>query len=277
MPSQNNRLLPIKKPEKELRLFLRLSVAGGKLFDPGGTQFNATFHSFTVGQFTFRCKRHIRIVNRTGMDIVLIQGLQVFVESRAEAVEIGNDEHQEAQGKSQIGHALNVRLGTTVGRARSIHKAESPHCRSSGDRFSSSLQQLDAGGDFGEHLVEHDPSHEEGQAKVEGLAADVQHERLAALEVVGQFAEVGSKTNGHEGQGEEVAAEGLGDGEHTLVDEGIVEVSTDAASNSGEKDGSAEEADTSIRISLSYRNTKEDIDALIEGLDSGLKKLSRIR
>lgn len=40
---------------------------------------------------------------------------------------------------------------------------------------------------------------------------------------------------------------------------------------------SADEADTSIRISLSHRNEKEDIDALIEGLKSGLDKLSRIR
>ena len=40
---------------------------------------------------------------------------------------------------------------------------------------------------------------------------------------------------------------------------------------------SAAEADTSIRISLSHRNTKEDIDALIRGLGSGLSKLSRIR
>ena len=40
---------------------------------------------------------------------------------------------------------------------------------------------------------------------------------------------------------------------------------------------SADEADTSIRISLSYKNEEEDIDALIEGLCSGLSKLSRIR
>ncbi len=40
---------------------------------------------------------------------------------------------------------------------------------------------------------------------------------------------------------------------------------------------SEDEADTSIRISLSYRNTNEDIDALTEGLRSGLLKLSRIR
>lgn len=37
------------------------------------------------------------------------------------------------------------------------------------------------------------------------------------------------------------------------------------------------EADTSIRISLSHRNTKEDIDALVDGLNSGLAKLSRIK
>lgn len=40
---------------------------------------------------------------------------------------------------------------------------------------------------------------------------------------------------------------------------------------------SDEEADTSIRISLSHRNTREDIDGLVEGLKSGLAKLSRIR
>lgn len=42
----------------------------------------------------------------------------------------------------------------------------------------------------------------------------------------------------------------------------------------GRSDG---EADTSIRISLSYRNEKEDIDGLIEGLKSGLDRLSRMR
>lgn len=40
---------------------------------------------------------------------------------------------------------------------------------------------------------------------------------------------------------------------------------------------SVSEADSSIRISLSHRNTREDIDGLIEGLKSGLGKLSRIR
>ncbi len=40
---------------------------------------------------------------------------------------------------------------------------------------------------------------------------------------------------------------------------------------------SADEADTSLRISFSRHNTKEDVDALCEALSSGLKKLSRIR
>ena len=40
---------------------------------------------------------------------------------------------------------------------------------------------------------------------------------------------------------------------------------------------SSEEADSSIRISLSHNNTAEDIDALIEALGAGLAKLSRIK
>ena len=37
----------------------------------------------------------------------------------------------------------------------------------------------------------------------------------------------------------------------------------------------ADEADSSIRISISHRNTKEDIDALCEGLASAISKLAR--
>ena len=37
------------------------------------------------------------------------------------------------------------------------------------------------------------------------------------------------------------------------------------------------EADTSIRISFSHRNTIEDVDALVEGLKSGVAQLSRMR
>ena len=40
---------------------------------------------------------------------------------------------------------------------------------------------------------------------------------------------------------------------------------------------SESEADTSIRISFSYRNEECDVDALIDGLKSGLAKLSRIK
>ena len=37
----------------------------------------------------------------------------------------------------------------------------------------------------------------------------------------------------------------------------------------------SDEADSSIRISISHRNTKEDIDALCEGLRLALSKLAR--
>jgi cysteine sulfinate desulfinase/cysteine desulfurase-like protein len=40
---------------------------------------------------------------------------------------------------------------------------------------------------------------------------------------------------------------------------------------------SEEEADYSIRISLSHRNEKDDINVLIDTLKIGLEKLSRVR
>ena len=72
---------------------------------------------------------------------------------------------------------------------------------------------------------------------------------------------------------------------HYLSSLGIFVSSGSACSSNGGHFSSAltafgrsdSEADTSIRISLSHRNEKEDVDALIEGLKSGLEKLSRIR
>ena len=40
---------------------------------------------------------------------------------------------------------------------------------------------------------------------------------------------------------------------------------------------SAEEADFSVRVSFSHRNTSEDVDALVDALKIGLEKLSRVR
>lgn len=72
---------------------------------------------------------------------------------------------------------------------------------------------------------------------------------------------------------------------HYLSSLGIYVSSGSACSSNGGHLSSAltafgrseSEADSSVRISLSHRNTREDIDALIEGLISGLNKLSRIR
>ena len=72
---------------------------------------------------------------------------------------------------------------------------------------------------------------------------------------------------------------------HYLSSLGIYVSSGSACSSNGGHFSSAltafgrseSEADTSIRISLSHRNEKEDIDALVDGLQSGLSKLSRMR
>ena len=72
---------------------------------------------------------------------------------------------------------------------------------------------------------------------------------------------------------------------HYLSSLGIYVSSGSACSSNGTHASSAliaygrseAEADSSIRISLSHRNTIEDIDGLIEGLQSGLAKLSRIK
>ena len=72
---------------------------------------------------------------------------------------------------------------------------------------------------------------------------------------------------------------------HYLSSLGIFVSSGSACSSNGNHDSPAllaygrsqREADSSIRISLSYRNTREDIDGLVDGLKSGIARLSRIR
>ena len=72
---------------------------------------------------------------------------------------------------------------------------------------------------------------------------------------------------------------------HYLSSEGIFVSSGSACSSNGGHVSSAlvafgrtaKEADSSIRVSLSWRNTKEDIDELCRALKTGLKKLSRMR
>ena len=72
---------------------------------------------------------------------------------------------------------------------------------------------------------------------------------------------------------------------HYLSSLGIFVSSGSACSSNSSHTSSAlmaygrteKEADSSIRISLSYKNTREDIDALAEGLSSGLSKLARTK
>lgn len=72
---------------------------------------------------------------------------------------------------------------------------------------------------------------------------------------------------------------------HFLSSEGIFVSSGSACSSNGGHlssaltayGRSAEDADTSIRISFSHRNTTADVDALVEALAKGLEKLARIK
>jgi cysteine desulfurase len=72
---------------------------------------------------------------------------------------------------------------------------------------------------------------------------------------------------------------------HHLSSYGIFVSSGSACSSNSKHSSSAlvaygrspEEADSSIRISLSHRNTEAELDAFIEALGLGLARLSRIR
>ena len=72
---------------------------------------------------------------------------------------------------------------------------------------------------------------------------------------------------------------------HFLSSEGIYVSSGSACSSNGGHLSSAltaygrsgEDADSSVRISFSHRNTEEDVDALVEALAKGLEKLARIK
>ena len=72
---------------------------------------------------------------------------------------------------------------------------------------------------------------------------------------------------------------------HFLSSEGIYVSSGSACSSNGNHLSSAltaygrsnEDADSSIRISFSHRNTPEDVEALVEALAKGLERLARIK
>ena len=72
---------------------------------------------------------------------------------------------------------------------------------------------------------------------------------------------------------------------HFLSSEGIYVSSGSACSSNGGHLSSAltaygrsnEDADSSIRISFSHRNTEDDVDALVEALAKGLERLARIK
>ena len=113
-------------PEKKLRHFLWLSVAVGKLFfflDSSRTHLDSLFHGFAISRLGIHGDGHIRIIDGTGVDVVIIQSLQIIVKRRAEAVEIGHDEHQKANANEHPERTFCIGLSSAGGRAHSIHNA----------------------------------------------------------------------------------------------------------------------------------------------------------
>ena len=105
---------------------LQLSVAAGKLIfflDPSGAHLDGLFHGLAIGKLGIHGDGHIRIIDGTGVDVVIIQSLQVVIKRRAEAVEIGHDEHQKANANEHPKRTFCVGLSSAGGRARSIHNA----------------------------------------------------------------------------------------------------------------------------------------------------------
>ena len=66
--------------------------------------------------------------------------------------------------------------------------------------------------------------HENGQADIECLTANVKNEWLSALEVYCKFTEVGSKTDGDKRESEVPSAKTLGYIDNTLVNDGVSKV-----------------------------------------------------
>ena len=78
--------------------------------------------------------------------------------------------------------------------------------------------------------------------------ADIEDERLASLEVILQFPEVGRQSYADEGEAEEPSAEGFGEApDHTLIDQGVPGVGPEGGVDRGEDDRGPDESDHELR------------------------------
>jgi hypothetical protein len=62
-------------------------------------------------------------------------------------------------------------------------------------------------GDLREDLVEHQPGHQQRQAKVQALAADVEDQWFPAVELLPQFGEVRRQADAGEGEAKQPVAQ----------------------------------------------------------------------
>ena len=77
---------------------------------------------------------------------------------------------------------------------------------------------LDLSGNFRKDQIEHNVGHGQGQNQIEALATDIEEQRLATFEILGQLTKIGGETNSCKGEGKEPSAKQTG----TATDNALV-------------------------------------------------------
>ena len=210
----------------------------GQFTPLGHPGFDGTLH----GLFGGLHHGDIGVIQGTTVQTMLFLNAVILLPGRAQGHKTRGDERK----KDPQAHAPEDKLAHLE---HSVIHEDHPTPEHPGKKGGRSLNDppdfrwsLDLGRDFGEDLVEHDPGHEQGQDQVQGLAADIEQDGLAALEILAQFAEVRGQADGHEGQGEEPAAQGNGDLVDAVVHQHLAHVSPQRGADHGHDDGSRQEA-----------------------------------
>ena len=95
-----------------------------------------------------------------------------------------------------------------------------------------------------EVITEHDIGHGEGQHQVEALSADIEDQRFAAFEILGQFTEIGGQTDCGKGKGKEPATEQAGAAaDNALINHGATQILPQVGIDQREDDGCGHEAE----------------------------------
>lgn len=197
-----------------------LTVAGGK--DLFGHVGHGVFHvELGIGELS-----HLGVIVGVGVDVALFNEIGQGLDG-GEAVQPGADDvdHEKASGDA-------------------CQKTSDPFRQWAVRVHDFLLIPLDLGGDLREDQEEHDVGHDQGKAKVEALAADIEDQGLASFEVGFQLPEVGGQADAGKGQAEEPAPTDFGEApDGAVVDDDVGQVLADGGVEGRERDGGDDEPD----------------------------------